>query len=122
MPEVESSISHLKTLTNILLDKKMQRNALDFESNEPQVECDNSGAVKSIVKPSRLFAHQMIEESMIKSFNTCAVLFIKSKISFAINRYHPPPCEEKLKPLIDKINTLKQQDLSDPLIILKKSL
>ena len=72
LPEVESSISHLKTLTNILLDKKMQRNALDFESNEPQVECDNSGAVKSIVKPSRLFAHQMIEESMIAA-NTCAL-------------------------------------------------
>ena len=121
LPEVESSISHLKTLTNILLDKKMQRNALDFESNEPQVDCDNSGAVKSIVKPSRLFAHQMIEESMIAA-NTCAVLFIKSKISFAINRYHPPPSEEKLKPLIEKINTLKQQDLSDPLIILKKAI
>ena len=55
-----------------------------------QVDCDNSGAVKSIVKPSRLFAHQMIEESMIAT-NTCAVLFIKSKTSFAINRYHPPP-------------------------------
>ena len=92
------SIESLKKLTNILLQNKTQRNALEIESTEPYINIDDVGNILDISTPKRLFAHQMIEESMIAA-NICAAKFLKKHYGFGVYRVHEEP--ESLK--IEKI-------------------
>ena len=77
------SIKSLKKLTNKLLQNKLKRNALEIESLEPVINIDKDGSVLSIGTSNRLFAHQMIEESMIAA-NICAAKFIKKYYGYGV--------------------------------------
>ena len=87
---VTSSLECLKILTNKLLKNRLNRNALEIDSQEPSLIVDNDGNLKEINLPKRLFAHQMIEESMIAA-NICAAKFIKKNLGFGIYRIHEEP-------------------------------
>ncbi len=92
------SIESLKKLTNILLQNKAQRNALEIESTEPYINIDNAGIILDIGIPERLFAHQMIEESMIAA-NICAAKFLKKHYGFGLYRVHEEPESLKIENL-----------------------
>ena len=92
------SIESLKKLTNILLQNKAQRNALEIESTEPYINIDNAGIILDIGIPERLFAHQMIEESMIAA-NICAAKFLKKHYGFGVYRVHEEPESLKIENL-----------------------
>ena len=85
--KISNSLESLKKLTDKLLQKKFKRNALEIESTEPILDIDNGGNILDINIPKRLFAHQMIEESMIAA-NICAAKFIKKHYGFGIYRVH----------------------------------
>ena len=92
------SIESLKKLTYILLQNKAQRNALEIESTEPYINIDNAGIILDIGIPERLFAHQMIEESMIAA-NICAAKFLKKHYGFGLYRVHEEPESLKIENL-----------------------
>ena len=92
------SIESLKKLTNILLQNRAQRNALEIESTEPYINIDDDGIILDIGIPERLFAHQMIEESMIAA-NICAAKFLKRHYGFGVYRVHEEPESLKIENL-----------------------
>ena len=92
------SIESLKKLTNILLQNKAQRNALEIESTEPYINIDDTGIILDMGIPERLFAHQMIEESMIAA-NICAAKFLKKHYGFGVYRVHEEPESLKIENL-----------------------
>jgi ribonuclease R len=92
------SIESLKKLTNILLQNKAQRNALEIESTEPYINIDDAGIILDMGIPERLFAHQMIEESMIAA-NICAAKFLKKHYGFGVYRVHEEPESLKIENL-----------------------
>ena len=59
---------------------------------------DGDGKVSSIDLPHRLYAHQMIEESMLAA-NVCAANFMHKHYKFGVYRVHEKPEELKLESL-----------------------
>tara|TARA_B100001250_G_scaffold402321_1_gene415278 strand:+ start:4126 stop:5586 length:1461 start_codon:yes stop_codon:yes gene_type:complete len=96
--KISNSLESLKKLTDKLLQNKFKRNALEIESTEPTLDIDNEGNIIDINIPKRLFAHQMIEESMIAA-NICAAKFIKKHYGFGIYRVHEEPESIKIEGL-----------------------
>ena len=88
--EISHSLESLKILTNKLLKKRAKRNALEIQSQDPLILIDELGEIESISIPKRLFAHQMIEESMI-SANICAADFMKKNYGYGVYRVHEEP-------------------------------
>ena len=96
--DVNKSIESLKILTSKLLKKRIKRKALEIESSEPIINIDKSGKLIEIKKQKRLFAHQMIEESMIAA-NICAANFMHKHYGFGVYRIHEEPDFIKLESL-----------------------
>ena len=88
--EISHSLESLKILTNKLLKKRAKRNALEIQSQDPLILIDELGEIESISIPKRLFAHQIIEESMI-SANICAADFMKKNYGYGVYRVHEEP-------------------------------
>ena len=108
---ISKSIEALKILTNKLLKNRLKRNALEIESQEASLVLDQNGSLKKINIPKRLFAHQMIEESMI-SANICAAKFIKKNYDLGVYRVHEEPDYFKVESL-RKFFSLKGQSSSN---------
>ena len=96
--QISGSINNLKKLTNVLLHKRLQRNALEINSTEPSVNIDNNGNVLGINMVKKLFAHQMIEESMVAA-NICAAKFLRKNYQYGIYRVHEEPESLKIENL-----------------------
>ena len=93
---IKESLNSLNHLTKNLLAKRSQRGALEIDGQEPLLEIDTKGKVKTITIPKRLFAHQMIEESMLAA-NICAANFMKKHYEYGIYRIHEKPDDIKLE-------------------------
>ena len=78
-----TSLESLKLLTKKRLKKRFDRSALDIETNEPMLILNENGEFSDLLKSKRLYAHQMIEESMI-SANICAADFMKKKYDIGL--------------------------------------
>ena len=96
--KISNSISSLRLLTKKLLLKRSKRHALEIESSEPYIAVNDEGELQKISFPKRLFAHQMIEESMIAA-NVCAAKFMKQNFGYGIYRVHEEPEFLKLENL-----------------------
>ena len=83
--EVLKSVTALKNLTKILLDKRAKRHALEIDAAEPILELDESGRINNIKISKRLFSHLMIEESMLAA-NICAARYMKKHYGFGVYR------------------------------------
>ncbi|MDB4120453.1 RNB domain-containing ribonuclease [Gammaproteobacteria bacterium] len=95
---VKASIQCLHTLTKKLLVKRSHRSALEIEGQEPLLKINRDGAVEEITLPSRLYAHQMIEEAMLAA-NVSAASFMKKHYKFGVYRNHEEPDNVKLESL-----------------------
>ena len=85
-----TSLESLKLLTKKRLKKRFDRSALDIETNEPILILNEDGELSDLLTSKRLYAHQMIEESMI-SANICAARFMKEHYGFGVYRVHEEP-------------------------------
>ncbi len=85
---------HLHEVYRALLKRRAQRGAIDFESTETQIVCDDNGRIEKIVPRTRTEAHRLIEEAMLAA-NVCAAEFIESHQHPALFRVHEGPTPEK---------------------------
>ena len=65
-----------------LLNSRNKRGAVDFETVETQIICDEGGRIEKIVPRTRNDAHKLIEEAMLAA-NVCSADFI-------LQSKHPP--------------------------------
>ena len=77
-----------------LLKERGQRGAIDFESTETQIVCDENGRIEKIVPRTRTEAHRLIEEAMLAA-NVCSADFIARAEHPSLYRVHEGPTPEK---------------------------
>src|SRR5512140_1343855 len=87
-------LMHLHDVYRGLLKSRMQRGAVDFETTETQIICDDSGRIERIVPRLRNEAHRLIEESMLAA-NVCSADYIQQSKHPGLFRVHEGPTPEK---------------------------
>ncbi len=92
--DVVPHLLHLHEVYRALLKQRAQRGAIDFETTETQIVCDDNGRIEKIVPRTRNEAHRLIEESMLAA-NVCAAEFIASAEHPSLYRVHEGPTPEK---------------------------
>ncbi|MCX7660791.1 MAG: ribonuclease R, partial [Caldimonas manganoxidans] len=85
---------HLHEVYRALLRERTQRGAVDFETVETQIVCDDNGRIEKIVPRVRTEAHRLIEEAMLAA-NVCAADFIARANHPALYRVHEGPTPDK---------------------------
>lgn len=85
---------HLHEVYRALLKSRQRRGAVDFETTETQIVCDEHGRIAQIVPRVRTEAHRLIEESMLAA-NVCAADFIARAGHPCLFRVHEGPTPEK---------------------------
>ena len=90
-------VPHLLDLHNVyqaLLKERGVRGAVDFETTETQIVCDEAGRIEKIVPRTRNVAHRLIEEAMLAA-NVCSADFIAQSKHVGLFRVHEGPTPEK---------------------------
>ena len=90
-------VPHLLDLHDVyrsLLKARVRRGAIDFETVETQIVCDENGHIDKIIPRTRNEAHRLIEESMLAA-NVCSADFIARAKHPALYRVHEGPTPEK---------------------------
>jgi ribonuclease R len=90
-------VPHLLNLNEVyraLLKERAKRGAIDFETTETQIVCDENGRIEKIVPRTRTEAHKLIEEAMLAA-NVCSADFIERAKHPALYRVHEGPTPEK---------------------------
>ena len=77
-----------------LLKSRQKRGAVDFETTETQIICDDNGRIEKIVPRTRNVAHRVIEEAMLAA-NVCSADFIAQSKHQGLYRVHEGPTPEK---------------------------
>ena len=85
---------HLHEVYRALLKQRAKRGAIDFDTTETQIVCDNNGRIEKIVPRTRNEAHRLIEEAMLAA-NVCAAEFIAAAEHPSLYRVHEGPTPEK---------------------------
>jgi ribonuclease R len=89
---------NLHDVYRALLAARNARGAVDFETVETQIVCDESGRIERIVPRTRNDAHKLIEEAMLAA-NVCSAEFIEQGKHPGLFRVHEGPTPEKLEVL-----------------------
>ncbi|HEU4460217.1 MAG TPA: ribonuclease R [Methylibium sp.] len=89
---------HLHEAYRALLKARQRRGAIDFETTETQIVCDDNGRIEKIVPRTRNDAHKLIEEAMLAA-NVCSADFIEAHKHPSLYRVHEGPTPEKLATL-----------------------
>ncbi|WP_240668314.1 ribonuclease R [Piscinibacter defluvii] len=92
--ELVPHLLHLHEVYRALLKQRTQRGAMDFETTETQIVCDENGRIEKIVPRTRNDAHRLIEEAMLAA-NVCSADFIARAKHPALYRVHEGPTPEK---------------------------
>ncbi len=85
---------NLHDVYRALLAARGERGAVDFETTETQIVCDESGRIEKIVPRTRNDAHKLIEEAMLAA-NVCSADFIQEGKHTGLFRVHEGPTPEK---------------------------
>ena len=99
-PEAHARKARVPDLLNLhavyqaLLKARGQRGAVDFETTETQIICDEQGRIEKIVPRTRNDAHRLIEEAMLAA-NVCSADFIAQAKHPGLFRVHEGPTPEK---------------------------
>ena len=99
-PEAQRRKERVQDLINLsdvyraLLAARQQRGAVDFETTETQIVCDDNGRIEKIVPRTRTEAHRLIEEAMLAA-NVCSADFIAQGGQPGLFRVHEGPTPEK---------------------------
>mgnify|MGYP001368920215 CR=1 FL=1 len=96
---------HLHEVHRALLKHRGRRGAVDFETTETQIVCDDHGRIEKIVPRVRTDAHRLIEEAMLAA-NVCAADFIAQAEHPSLYRVHEGPTPEKRTTLQNYLRAL----------------
>jgi ribonuclease R len=89
-----NDLLNLHDVYRALLASRAVRGAVDFETTETQIICDDNGRIEKIVPRVRTEAHRLIEEAMLAA-NVCSADFIQSSKHPGLFRVHEGPTPEK---------------------------
>jgi ribonuclease R len=79
----------MKRLAQVLYAKREQRGSIDFDLPEPIIEFDEWGAMKSVTRSTRNWAHRLIEEFMLAANESVASWL--EPLSPSLYRIHEKP-------------------------------
>ncbi|WP_100090252.1 ribonuclease R [Snodgrassella alvi] len=105
---MKTHVLSLYQLYQILLKKRLQRGAVEFESIETQMIFNQQGKIERIVPVERNEAHRLIEECMLAA-NVCAAEFLKHHKHPVLYRNHAGPTSERLGTLREQLALLGLQ-------------
>lgn len=105
LAELYPHVQDLYALFHVLTQARSQRGAMDLDTVETQIICDELGKIKEIKPLVRNDAHRLIEECMLAA-NTCAADFILRKKQTTVFRIHEGPRAEKLSNLREFLKPL----------------
>ena len=103
-PEAAKRKDRVEDLLNLhdvyraLLKSRHKRGAVDFETTETQIVCDENGRIEKIIPRTRNDAHKLIEEAMLAA-NVCSADFIATNKQPGLFRVHEGPTPEKIEVL-----------------------
>jgi ribonuclease R len=92
---VKDQVLELYDLYQLFAQQRVNRGALDFDTVETQIVCNDMGKIESIVPLHRNHAHRLIEEFMLAA-NTCAADFLTRTNRLGLYRVHEGSTQEKL--------------------------
>ncbi len=110
-PEAAKRKDRVQDLLNLhdvyraLLQERHVRGAVDFETTETQIVCDDNGRIEKIIPRTRNDAHKLIEEAMLAA-NVCSADFIQRNKHLGLYRVHEGPTPEKKETLRQYLKTL----------------
>jgi ribonuclease R len=87
-------LMNLHDVYRALLKSRERRGAVDFETVETQIVCDEAGHIEKIIPRTRNDAHKLIEEAMLAA-NVCSADFISQSKHAGLFRVHEGPTPEK---------------------------
>ncbi|MEY4426989.1 MAG: ribonuclease, partial [Pseudomonadota bacterium] len=96
-PRVQDLLN-LSDVYKALLSSRAVRGAVDFETTETQIVCDENGRIEKIIARTRNEAHRLIEEAMLAA-NVCSADYIASSKHAGLFRVHEGPTPEKIETL-----------------------
>ncbi|MFN9749426.1 MAG: ribonuclease R [Burkholderiales bacterium] len=88
-----------------LVKARALRGAMDLETTETQIICDDQGRIEKIVPRTRNEAHRLIEEAMLAA-NVCSADFIAQNKHPSLFRVHEGPTPEKRAVLSNYLKAL----------------
>ena len=103
-PEAAKRKARVQDLLNLsdvykaLLSSRAVRGAVDFETTETQIVCDENGRIEKIIARTRNEAHRLIEEAMLAA-NVCSADYIFQSKHAGLFRVHEGPTPEKQETL-----------------------
>lgn len=89
-----ADLLNLHGVYQALLKSRHKRGAVDFETTETQIICDENGRIEKIAPRTRNVAHRVIEEAMLAA-NVCSADFIAQSKHPGLFRVHEGPTPEK---------------------------
>ncbi|MBE0473701.1 ribonuclease R [Rhodoferax sp.] len=95
-PERVTDLMNLHDVYRALIKSRERRGAVDFETVETQIVCDEAGHIEKIVPRTRNDAHKLIEEAMLAA-NVCSADFIAQSKHVGLYRVHEGPTPEKIE-------------------------
>ena len=96
---------HLHGIFQALQSARERRGAMDLETVETQIVCDENGRIEKIIPRIRNDAHKLIEEAMLAA-NVCAADFITRGKQPGLYRIHEGPTPEKVEILRNYLRML----------------
>ena len=103
--ELVPHLIHLHEVFRALQKQRAKRGAVEFETTETQIVCDDNGRIEKIIPRTRNDAHRVIEEAMLAA-NVCAADFIAGHKHPALYRVHEGPTPEKRTTLANYLKAL----------------
>ncbi len=91
-----TDLMNLHDVYRALLKARERRGAVDFETVETQIVCDEAGHIEKIIPRTRNDAHKLIEEAMLAA-NVCSADFISQGKHAGLFRVHEGPTPEKIE-------------------------
>jgi ribonuclease R len=88
--ELVPEFERMKQLAQVLNRKRDRRGSIDFDLPEPIIEFDEFGAMKSVTRSERNWAHRLIEEFMLAA-NESVASWIESLGVPSLYRIHEKP-------------------------------
>ena len=93
-----NDLLNLHGVYQALAKARQKRGAVDFETTETQIVCDENGHIEKIIPRTRNVAHRLIEEAMLAA-NVCSADYIAQSKHPGLFRVHEGPTPEKTEML-----------------------
>lgn len=104
-PELEKSLTLMKSLAHQLMDQAKARGILGFDLPEAEVIFDAHGKIQNIQKAQRFFSHKLIEVFMIAANVAVAQYFTVMGLPL-VYRVHDKPDDMKIQNFFEVVNNL----------------